>query len=69
MELSFDGGPNISSAEMDAFYTKWGIKQIIIIIIIESIPRLTINIQDLRTRVNVDTSAILSSQEGEYKSL
>ena len=27
MELSFDGGPNISSAEMDAFYTKWGIKQ------------------------------------------
>ena len=42
---------------------------IIIVIIIESIPRKTINIQDLRTRVNVDTSAILSSQEGEYKSL
>ena len=27
MELSFDGGPNISSAEMSTFYKKWGIKQ------------------------------------------
>ena len=27
MELSFDGGLNISSDEMNTFYKKWGIKQ------------------------------------------
>ena len=27
MEMSFDGGRNISSSEMDSFYTKWGVTQ------------------------------------------
>ena len=27
MEMSFDGGPDVSSVEMDSFYRKWGVTQ------------------------------------------